>query len=219
MAVQRIVGRVQVQDDLRWLVRGQKQKRIDKPVSLIAMPGDNLLVAMPGVHSDRRELQAIQRALAGQRLAAIARFEAILPCGIGLSRAPPTTDRPRLVVVVEILSYPNARANTRCLKRASVVCSIFSGSRWSSKQAAIWPSDLYPTSISPKSNAPSIGGDRSAVEPPRNPPAAEGLKFKRRIGTLCFHRAASVLLAKVVLCKTTYAAGALPLSTVVRNAG
>jgi hypothetical protein len=72
----------------------------------------------------------------------------------------------------------------------------------------------------PQQQATRVGRDRSAVESSRNLPAAEGLKFKRRLGTLCFHGAASVLLAKVVFCKTTYATPGSPFSIrVVRNAG
>ncbi len=68
------------------------------------MPGDNLLVAMANIRSDRRQLQPVERALAGQRLATITRIRPILACRIGLSHEHRQQRiGPELIVVVEIL--------------------------------------------------------------------------------------------------------------------
>jgi len=53
----------------------------------------------------------------------------------------------------------------------------------------------------PQKQATGVGRDRSAVEATRDLACSQGLKIKRRSATLCLHRAASLLAAKVVLSK------------------
>ncbi len=104
MTVQRIVGRVEVQHDLLGRPRSQPQERIHQERLDSSMPGRNLLVAARHAGTRRRQFQPVERALAGQRDAPIARVDPVL------ARRITTADQhrqqritPQLLVVVEVL--------------------------------------------------------------------------------------------------------------------
>jgi hypothetical protein len=208
MPVQRIVGRVQIQHDRLARLGGERQKRIDKPVFQLPMPRRDLLIAALRRSSHRRQFQAIERAFAGQRLATVTRIDAILARRVGLA----DQDRQQWigtqpVVVVEVFIAQRQAEDTlleqlfdRVFDLLGVTV-IVETSRQPGQQTA-------PRLDLPQQQRTSVRADRATVESGRDLPRCQGMKFKREIGTLCLHRAASLRLAKVVLYKTTYAKGA-----------
>ena len=85
MAVDRIVGGVEIEHDLLRRRGMQRQKHLDEEVLDVAMPGDDFLVAALLVGPHGRQFQTVQRALARQRLAAIFASASILAGRIGLA--------------------------------------------------------------------------------------------------------------------------------------
>ena len=79
------------------------RKASTKKAAMSLMPGDDLLVAALRVGPRGRQFQAVQRALAGQRLAAIARSATLLAGRIALAdQRRQERIVPQVVVVVEV---------------------------------------------------------------------------------------------------------------------
>jgi hypothetical protein len=68
----------EVEYDFCGSLRHQLQKYLHEPGFQVAMPGHNLLVAAGRTSADRRQLQPIERALAGQGLAPVTRIDTLL---------------------------------------------------------------------------------------------------------------------------------------------
>ena len=153
--VHRVVGGVEIEDDLLWrsLVRLQEQRH-QQPRDSRRVVGD-LVIARRLVPA---QFEPIERRLAGHRRAVLARCRQ-LP---GQHRH----DRivAQLVMVVEVLvaerdpvdPLPDQRRNR---------CSTSSGSRRSMKHSAKRPTKPIARSVAPNSNAPAS----DVIAPPSNP--------------------------------------------------
>jgi len=104
LAVQRVVRGVQIQHDPLGRPSVCLEKELHEQRFDLCLVGDDLLIACLAVRIRQRQLQPVERALAGQRLAAIFRRAAILP------RQIPFADQGRqervvtqLVMIVQIL--------------------------------------------------------------------------------------------------------------------
>ena len=85
MSVNRIVGGIQVQNDLKWRSLVRIQKMIDhQPIDRFRIHHD-LLVPFASSGIGARQFQSIQRALARQRFASISSFTPMLSFGIRLA--------------------------------------------------------------------------------------------------------------------------------------
>ena len=104
LAVDRIVSGVEVQDDpLRRLPMGLHEQIEEHPVDGLLVHCD-LLVAIVRSGLAASQLEAVQGALAGQRLAAIGTAQALRTGRIGLAdQGRQKRIAPQIVVVVEIL--------------------------------------------------------------------------------------------------------------------
>ncbi len=107
-------------------------------------------VARANIRSDRRQLQPVERALAGQRFATITRIRPILACRIGLSHEHRQQRiGPELIVVVEIL-VPQRQSKHTLLEQGfdRVFDLLDRGDRRS--RLPFWPSDRCPLRSLPK---------------------------------------------------------------------
>ena len=103
VAVDRVVGGVEVQNDpLGGRGVGLEEEGDQEPFDVMGV-ADDLLVAALVVGADGREFEAVERALAGQRLAAVAKPLPGLPGGIALADDGGEQGvGPEVVVVVEV---------------------------------------------------------------------------------------------------------------------
>lgn len=93
MTVQRIVGGVEVEHDPLWRRRVLLHEPINQVIFDLVQVGDHLLVTAAGIGADRRQLEAVERTLAGQRLAAVGRTHTVLArADRSCPPAPPSMD-------------------------------------------------------------------------------------------------------------------------------
>jgi hypothetical protein len=85
VAMQGIVGGIEVQDEACGRRRVLLQEGIHEELLQAVHVADNLLVAAVGVGADGRQFEAVESTLAGQRLATIAGSKAVVAGGIGLA--------------------------------------------------------------------------------------------------------------------------------------
>ena len=184
------------------------------------MLGHDLLVAALRIGSDGRQFQAIQRTLAGQRLAAIFVAAAILAGRIGLADQ---NGQERIesqgIVVIEVFVAQGQGEDAlgeqivRPMFDPLGIAVIGETGGESAKDAGL---GLH----LPQQESAGVRSDGPAVESGGDCPASEGLEIELACVTLCHHRAASLCLAQVACDKTTYATEGRPFSIgVVRNAG
>ena len=104
VAVQRIVAGIQVENDLLRRLGRELQEGLDEELVDFRVAGRDLLVATLHAGPRRRQLQAVECALAGQRRAAVARTRSIFARQVLPSnRHSQRRITPQLLVVVEIL--------------------------------------------------------------------------------------------------------------------
>ena len=172
----------------------ESQEDVHEPARDFLMPGHDLLVAAVGARPDGRQLQAIERALAGQRLAAVAQFKSMLTGDIFLAhQRGQERISPQLVVVVQVFVTQGQREDPlldqvrhRVLDEIGIAKII--------EAAGQFGQHPRPGLDLPQQQAARIGRDRPAIKPGRDFAAAQGLKIERPFATLCRHRAASLLV-------------------------
>jgi hypothetical protein len=113
VTVQGIVGGVEVQNEAcrRRRRRVLLQERLQEELLQAVHVADNLLVAAAGVGADGSQFEAVEGTLAGQRLATVARAEAVVAQGIDLAdQDGQERIEAKAVVVVEVFVAPPAQA-------------------------------------------------------------------------------------------------------------
>lgn len=103
MPVNRVVGRIQVQDQFLGRIRMLGQKGFDENILQALKGSRDLLVAAVLARPRRREFQSVESTLPRERLATIGRIAPLKPLGIGLA-ASHREERigPLQIVIVEI---------------------------------------------------------------------------------------------------------------------
>jgi hypothetical protein len=164
------------------------KKDIDEHgIDAIGMHHD-LLVAALLARPGRREFQSIQRALAGQRLAAIALTQTILPCGVLLAdQRRQEGIMPKIIVVKQVLIpqgqgvYPLSHEFfDRVLDKLRIAMI--------GEATGELPKDPGSKFDFSQQDSAAIRTDRPAVKPTHNFASAKGMKLKRLLVTLCRHK-------------------------------
>jgi hypothetical protein len=145
MAVQRIIGGVEVEDDLLGRRRVRFEEEVDEQTFDRRPVVADLVVAR---RSPRGVLEPVQRAFASQRGAGLA------PGG-ELARERRQHRVVAQLVVIDQILVAGAMPNTRCATIAATLCSTCAWARASSKQPANRSTGPIARSVAPSSNAPA----------------------------------------------------------------
>ena len=188
MAMDRVVGGVQVQHNLLGCEVVRRHKCIDHPaVDLVPIHGD-LLVSFLPIDRGPGQLQPVQRTLARQRLSPVPGLPPLLPQRIGLiHRHRQHRIVPQLVVIVQVLVAQTESVDAlpqqlpHRVFDQPLVPVIGETLRHSGDQTR------PPFHLSQQQN-PSIGGDLSPVEPRLHFPMKKSVKFQCGLFTLCRHK-------------------------------
>lgn len=186
LAVQRIVGRVEVQHDRLARRRGMRiQKRVDEEVLDLRAVGEDLLVAALRIGADRRQLHSVERALARQRLAGVAPANAILAGRVLLA------DQHRhqrivsqLVVIVEVL-VAQRQAEDSLLDQ--LLGRVLDQLRIAMVDEALREARQQPRRLLEltQQDRSGVRADRPAVETGHHQTPPEAQKLKAGVDTLC----------------------------------
>ena len=140
------------------------RKRVDEEAFDVVGAADDLLVAAVLVGADGGQFEAVERALAGQRLAPVALPLPGLARGVGLADDGGEQGvAAEVVVVVEVL-VAQGQGVDPLGDSSSTVCSMRSGLRWSVKQAANWRMIAGESLGLAEQQGAAVGGDVAAVE-------------------------------------------------------
>ena len=171
----------------------QRQKHLHEERFDVAMSGDDLLVAALRVGPDGRQFQAIQRALARQRLAAILAAATILAGRIGLAHQ---HRQERIVakgvVVVEVFVAQGQGEDPLGQQFGDGVFDQL-GIAVVGETGGESPENAGLGFHLPQQQAAGVRSDGPAVESSGDRPAAKPLEIELACVTLCSHRAASLL--------------------------
>ena len=211
MTVNRIVGGIEVQDELFRRRGVESQEGFHEPGRELVLPSPDLLITALGVGLGRSQLQAIQRALAGQWLAPVAWVQPLVACHIAF------TDQrrqqgigPQLVVIVQVFIAQGQGEHPlldQLLDRVFDQIRIAEIIKTASQVREQTGLGLH----LPQQQAACIRSNRPTIEPGRDFAVSQGLEIERSSATLCRHRAASLLWAKLSFAKTTYATSRPPV--------
>ncbi len=192
VAVDRIVGRVEVENDPRGRCLMGFEKEIGQERFHLAQVGRDLLVAAVLVGPRRREFESIERALAGQRLAAIPLSGTILSGGVLL------TDQhgqerivPQLVMVVKIFVAKRQAVDSLGNQVFDRVFGQFRDPVIGEATGESIDDSIFRFDF-PQQQCPGIGRDGPAVKASQYFPLPEGLKTEPLRVTLCLHRITSL---------------------------
>ena len=178
------VRRVQVQNDPRGWDGVLPQEGRDEEGLQGVEVGHDLLVAAWGVGPDGGELQAVEGALAGQRLAAVVGALAVLAVGVLLA----DEDGQEGVVVVEVL-VAQAEAEEALLEEFGEGMLDLVGVAVVGEAAGELVDEVELGFDLAEEEVARVGGNGGAVEADADSTAAEGLKGEGRWHTLCSHGA------------------------------
>ena len=188
LAVQRIIGRIQIQPDLPgWLLAGLQEHIHQQSIEPIRIRCD-LPVAIPRCRIRRRQLQTVQSARSGQRIAPVTRPLSMLSRQIVLAHQQrQCAVRAQHIVIVEILVAERKAIHPLRHQRLNAVLNALRipvvGE--TGREA---PQHAEPMVYLPQQEPAAIRGDPTAIEPTHNIAPAQCLKFKLSRYTLCLHR-------------------------------
>lgn len=219
VAVHRVVGGVEVEHDAFRRQDVLRQKGVDEKVLHGGELRGDLLVSAAGIGPDGREFQAIERALAGQRLAGVAWVLAARP---GRVRLADEHGQQRIVpqpVVIDQILVAQTQTEDALLQKIHqrvldglgvAVVGETSGELRDESKAVV---DL------PQQQAAAVGTDRSAIKPRDDIASRQAVKLKRLWVTLCDHETASSLIRKCGRLPSLTTDDAVSLLPGVRNSG
>src|SRR4051794_2751497 len=206
LAMQRIVGRIQIQNDLGGYRLMSRQERLDQE----AVHGLGIHRDLPiPILLDSTPLQAVQSTLAGQRLAPVLLLTAVVAGGICLAHhGRQQRIRSQLLVVVQVLVGQSQAEDTLTDQLLNTVLHIGrvalipkAGRKLSQNPAT--PLDLR------QQQQTAVRGQSPPVKGGHRGPPPHTLKFQLRRITVCRHRA--VLLVRYKCCRhNTYTTGNSP---------
>ena len=163
----------------------QRQERLHEERVDVAMPGDDLLVAALGVGPHRRQFQAIERALARQRLASILAAATVLAGRIGLAHQ---HRQERIVaqgvVVVEVFVAQGQGEDPLGDQFVDGVLDQL-GIAVVGEAGGESPENAGLGLHLPQQQAAGVRSDGPAVESGGDRPAAQGLEIELACVTLC----------------------------------
>ena len=193
-AMQRIVRRIQVENDLRWCLGVRVEEQIDQQRLDRRRIVADLVVARPlrpaqfqpvqrRLARQRRTVQTLRRKLAGQH-----RQHRIVP---------------QIIVVVQVLVAQRDTDNPLQHHRADLVLHQFRRARIGEARSKPSRQLDHPVRLT-QQQCPRVRRDRTTIKRCHDMAPFDGCKLKQRRATVCWHRG-TPLLRQSLCCRRTFA--------------